>query len=125
MRTFFTESKRPSEITIFGEDKFKEDPLEVQKPVINYIDAFTNSNVPMLCIASGFDPIFPPEQVKALAKRVSARYECVGDGSINDANVILDESIDKEEKEHNKKVILGDAPEMMMAGVNRVEIHNL
>ena len=121
LRTFFTESKRPSEITIFGEDKFKEDPLEVQKPVINYIDAFTNSNVPMLCIAADSDPIFPPEQVKAFAKRVSARYECVGDGSINDANVILDESIDKE-KEHNKKVILGDAPEMMMADVNRVEI---
>ena len=119
LRTFFTESKRPSEITIFGEDKFKEDPLEVQKPVINYVDAFTNSNVPMLCIAADSDPIFPPEQVKAFAKRVSARYECVGDGSINDANVIFDESIDKE-KEHNEKVILGDAPEM--ADVNRVEI---
>ena len=82
LRNFFTESKRTSEITIFGENKFKEDPMEMQEPVINYVDAFANSNVPMLCIAADSDPIFPPEQVKAFAKRVNARYECVGDGSI-------------------------------------------
>jgi pimeloyl-ACP methyl ester carboxylesterase len=122
LRTFFTESKRPSEITIFGENKYKEDPSETQKPVINYVEAFANSNVPLLCIAADSDPIFPPEQVKAFAKRVNGQYVCVGDGSINDAQVVRDENIDKE-KEHNQKIVANDAPEMVDANGEAVPSH--
>jgi len=122
LRTFFTESKRPSEITIFGENKYKEDPSETQKPVINYVEAFANSNVPLLCIAADSDPIFPPEQVKAFAKRVNGQYVCVGDGSINDAQVVRDENIDKE-KEHNQKTVASDAPEMVDANGEAVPSH--
>ncbi|CAL6295892.1 unnamed protein product [Bathycoccus prasinos] len=127
LRNFFTESKRPSEITIFGENKFKEDPLEMQKPVINYVDAFANSNVPMLCIAADSDPIFPPEQVKAFAKRVNARYECVGDGSINDNDDDKGggENIDndKEQQYDLKSGVKSDMPEMIDANGDAVPSH--
>ena len=127
LRNFFTESKRPSEITIFGENKFKEDPLEMQKPVINYVDAFANSNVPMLCIAADSDPIFPPEQVKAFAKRVNARYECVGDGSINDNDDDKGggENIDndKEQQYELKSGVKSDMPEMIDANGDAVPSH--
>ena len=66
----------PSEITIFGEDKFKEDPLEVQKPVINYVDAFTNGNVPMLCIAADSTPSSLQNKSKPPKSQL---IECVGD----------------------------------------------
>ena len=127
LRKFFTESKRPSEITIFGENKFKEDPLEMQKPVINYVDAFANSNVPMLCIAADSDPIFPPEQVKAFAKRVNARYECVGDGSINDNDDDKGggENIDNEKEQQYdlKSGVKSDMPEMIDANGDAVPSH--
>jgi len=127
LRNFFTESKRPSEITIFGENKFKEDPLEMQKPVINYVDAFANSNVPMLCIAADSDPIFPPEQVKAFAKRVNARYECVGDGSINDNDDDKGggENIDNEKEQQYdlKSGVKSDMPEMIDANGDAVPSH--
>ena len=127
LRNFFTESKRPSEITIFGENKFKEDPLEMQKPVINYVDAFANSNVPMLCIAADSDPIFPPEQVKAFAKRVNARYECVGDGSINDNDDDKGggENIDNDEEQQYdlKSGVKSDMPEMIDANGDAVPSH--
>lgn len=127
LRNFFTESKRPSEITIFGENKFKEDPLEMQKPVINYVDAFANSNVPMLCIAADSDPIFPPEQVKDFAKRVNARYECVGDGSINDNDDDKGggENIDndKEQQYDLKSGVKSDMPEMIDANGDAVPSH--
>lgn len=132
LRNFFTESKRPSEITIFGENKFKEDPMEMQKPVINYVDAFANSNVPMLCIAADSDPIFPPEQVKAFAKRVNARYECVGDGSIfeNDDDKEKGENIIDKEKEQKQRDLLNsgrvksdDMPEMRDANGDAVPSH--
>ena len=98
LRKFFTESKRPSEITIFGENKYFKDDDEdennenkktkkIKKPIINYVEAFTKSRTPLLAIAADSDPIFPPEQVEAFCKRVNGRFVVVGDASVNDAQI--------------------------------------
>ena len=48
---------------------------------LKYLDELQRARVPVLAIAGDVDPIFPPNQVKAYARKVDAEYHVFGDAS--------------------------------------------
>ena len=81
MATLFTPGGMSSRDPTMGVDETSSVRAKLTRNVdrLRYIDELARASIPVLAVAGDVDPIFPPNQVRAYARKVGAEYHVFGE----------------------------------------------